>query len=171
MLVRRSPDWAAWSTVALCCVVGLVVSTVPGSAWAISLPDEGIGAALNWARHNSYIAITLSNVGIGSLWFLGACLFGRDRALSPQRQAEVAAFFTALRTDIPAAETLSVDHRRHIGIARMCFIYVGFITVLALFATDQAGRLGLLFCAAFLGTVGLAIRRAAEAPPTLVATD
>lgn len=162
LLVRRSPDWAAWSTIALCCIVGLAVSTVPGSAWAVGLGTEGLGGWLSWAKANSYVAITLSNVGLGSLWFLGACRFGRDRALSSARRTEVAEFFAAVHTDIPASEALTVDHRRHLGIARMCFIYVAFIGGLALLATDSAGRLGLLFCAAFLGVVGGAIRRAAR---------
>ncbi len=161
LLIRRSPDWAAWSTVAICCVVGGVVSTVPGSAWAEARWAAGGTPWLQWAKANGYIAITLANVGIGSTWFLGAAFFGRDRSQSVGRQTEVAGFFTSLQTDIPADAALTPDHHRHLGIARMCFIYASFIGALALLATDNAGRLGLLFCVAFLGVVGLAIRGSA----------
>jgi hypothetical protein len=161
LIVRRSPDWAAWSTVALCCVVGMFVSLVPGSAWAAGLSPEGFGAWLAWAKVNNYAAITIANAGIGSLWFLGASAL-RGRAVSPARQAEVKEFFTALRTDIPPTESFEPDHRRHLGIARMCLIYGAFILVLAAFATDGAARLGLLFCAGFMGAVGAAISIAAK---------
>jgi len=161
LIVRRSPDWAAWSTVALCCVVGMLVSLVPGSAWAAGLPSEGLGAWLAWAKVNNYAAITIANAGIGSFWFLGASAW-RGRALPTARQAEVNEFFSALRTDISPKESPAVDHRRHIGIARMCLIYGGFIAVLAVFATDGAARLGLLFCAGFMGVVGGAILLAAR---------
>lgn len=161
LIVRRSPDWAAWSTVALCCVVGMVVSLVPGSAWAAGLPSEGLGGWLAWAEVNNYAAITIANAGIGSLWFLGASAL-RGRAVSPARQIEVKEFFAAIRTDIPSTESFAPDHRRHLGIARMCLIYGGFILVLAVFATDGAARLGLLFCAGFMGAVGAAISTAAK---------
>ena len=162
LLIRRSPDWAAWSTVAVCCLVGLLVSLVPGSAWAATLPPEGPGAWLAWAKGNSYIAITLANVGVGSLWFLGASLWRGDRTQPAARQTETRAFFTALHTDISPQETLPPDHRRHRGIARMCLIYGGFILALAVFATDLPARLGLLFCAGFMGAVGAAIAFAAR---------
>ncbi len=161
LLIRRSPDWAAWSTVALCCVIGLVVSLVPGSAWAVGLPREGIGAWFAWARANNYAAITLANAGLGSLWFLGASVW-RGHAAPAARQAEMNEFHTTLRTDIPSQETLPPDHRRHLGIARMCLIYGGFILLLAAFGTDLSARLGLLFCAVFMGAVGAAIALAAK---------
>lgn len=161
LLVRRSPDWAAWSTVAICCMVGLAVSLLPGSAWAAGLPPDGLGAWLAWARANSYIAITLANAGVGSAWFLGASLW-RGHAASARRQAEMREFHATLRTDIRPDETLPPDHRRHLGIARMCFIYGGFILVLALFAGGLAARLGLLSCAGFMGAVGGAIALAAR---------
>lgn len=175
LLVRRSPDWAAWSTVALCCVIGLVVSLAPGSAWAAGLPPEGLGAWLAWAKANNYAAITLANAGLGSLWFLAASLW-RGRTVPAARQAEMDQFAVTIRTDIRPQETLAPDHRRHLGIARMCFIYGGFILVLAAFGTDLAARLGLVFCAGFMGVVGGAIALAARrglaqpAAPTPVAS-
>jgi hypothetical protein len=44
----------------------------------------------------------------------------------------------------------------------MCFIYGGFIALLALFSGTWSGRGGLLFCAGFMVTVGLAIRRSLQ---------
>lgn len=162
LLIRRSPDWAAWSTIVICCVIGMFVSLVPSSNWAASLPPEGLGSWLAWARANNYITITLANVGIGSLWFLGASLLAKDRSQSLQRRAEVAGFFDATRTDIALSDTPPVDHHRHLGIARMCLIYAAFIFGLALLSTSNAGRIGLAFCAAFMGAVGFAIRLAAR---------
>lgn len=162
LLIRRSPDWAAWSTIVICCAVGLIVSLVPSSHWAATLPPEGLGAWLAWARANNYVTITLANVGLGSLWFLGVCLLVKDRSQSPERRREVALFFEATHTDIGLSDTPAVDHLRHLGIGRMCLIYAVFIFVLALLSSSNAGRIGLAFCAAFMGTVGLAIRHGAR---------
>src|SRR5690606_13051399 len=111
---------------ALCCVVGVVVSLVPGSAWAATLSPDGFGSIVAWAKVNNYAAITLANAGLGSLWFLGAS-FGFGRAVSGARLVEMRTFHTTVRTDIPPEETLPPDHRRHRGIARMCLIYGAFI--------------------------------------------
>src|SRR5690606_26885434 len=127
MLVRRSPDAAAWSTILVCCIVGAVVSLVPKTEWALALPPAGFGAAPAWARANDYVAITLANVGLGSLWFLGAVALLRDRTLSPKRLADVREFFRNVDTDVTATETGAEDHPRHRGIGRMCYIYGGFI--------------------------------------------
>jgi hypothetical protein len=41
----------------------------------------------------------------------------------------------------------------------MCFVYGGFVTVLALLAVTWTGRAGLGFCGAFMIAVGALIRR------------
>lgn len=159
LLVRRSPDWAAWSTILVCCVVGGIVSLLPKSDWADALPPGGLAMAMSWARANDYIAITLSNVGFGSLWFLGAAALFRQRTQSPQRVADVREFFRQVDTDVTVAEAGPEDCPRHRGIAHMCFIYGGFIALLALISSTWSGRAGLLFCALFMGVVGYGIRR------------
>jgi hypothetical protein len=116
------------------------------------------GSLLAWARTHDYIAITLANVGLGSLWFLGAALLRRDRGLTPARAGQVRTFFVQVDTDVTAEEGGSEDRPRHLGIARMCFIYGGFIGLLALISFTWSGRLGLAFCACFMLAVGWAIR-------------
>lgn len=164
LLVRRSPDWAAWSCIVVCCIVGAAVSLLPKTAWAVGLAPGDLASALAWARTHDYIAITLANVGLGSLWFLGATALFRDRTQSPSRLAEVRAFFRHVDTDVTVAEAGPEDHPRHRGVAQMCFIYGGFIALLALISTSWSGRAGLFFCAAFMGAVGWAIRRSLTLP-------
>lgn len=165
LLVRRSPDWAAWSTILVCCIVGAAVSLLPKTAWAVALEPHGLGAALAWARVNDYVAITVANVGLGSLWFVGTVAFFGDRGQPPARTAEVREFFQHVDTDVTAAEAGPADYPRHRSVARMCFIYGGFIGVLALISTTWSGRAGLGFCAAFMLVVGLAIRRSLRPTP------
>ena len=62
-------------------------------------------------------------------------------------------------TDVTPAESGREDYPRHRSIARMCFIYGGFIALLGLLSGSWSGRAGLLFCALFMGAVGWAIRR------------
>lgn len=168
LLVRRSPDWAAWSTILVCCVVGAAVSLLPKTAWAAGLPAEGLGAWLAWVRAHQYIAVTIANVGLGSLWFVGAALLFGARGQSRARATQVREFFAHVDTDVTAAGTVAADYLRHRGVAQMCFVYGGFIALLALFSTTWSGRAGLLFCAGFMGAVGLAIRWSLR--PALAAT-
>lgn len=164
LLIRRSPDWAAWSTIVVCCLVGGIVSLLPRTGWAAALPADGIGGWLAWAKTHDYIAITLSNVALGSLWFVGAALLFGNRGQSPRRSSQVQTFFHQLETDVTAAEAGPEDHPRHRGVSQMCFVYGGFIALLAAFSGTWSGRAGLLFCAGFMIVVGLAIRRSLRTP-------
>jgi len=146
-------------------VVGSVVSLLPKTDWAMALPPGGIGTALAWMRGHSYIAITLANVGFGSLWYLGAAALAGQRNLSPVRTAQVQQFFAHLDTDITPDELEPPDDARHRGIARMCLIYGAFIALLGLLSPTWSGRLGLAFCALFMIGVGLAIRQSVRSTP------
>jgi Na+/proline symporter len=157
LLVKRSPDWAAWSTILLCLVVGAAVSWGPKSAWAQALPSDGFGGLVHWAAAHDYIAITVANTVIGSVWFLGAARLASPR-WSPARRGEVEAFFSRVRAPVPASASSPLDQRRHLGVARMCFIYGAFVLLLAVLATSWSGRLGLGFCGAFMLAVGALVR-------------
>jgi Na+/proline symporter len=166
LILRRSPDWAAWTTIVLCCLVGAGVSLLPKTVWATSLPPGGLASLLAWARNHDYIAITVANTGLGSLWFAGAAVLGRDRGLPAPRIAQVRQFFAQVDTDVTPEEGGSIDHPRHQSIARMCFVYGGFIGLLAAISLSLAGRLGLGFCALFMVAVGAAIRRSLRRQPS-----
>ena len=159
LLIKRSPDWAAWSTIVLCCISGLVVTQLPKSEWALALPLDGIGNLIAWARSHDYTAITITNVTLGSLWYLGASFIFGNQAQSQSRQKEVTEFFHLAKQPIEKSEAGEVDHGRHRGIAKMCFAYGIFITILAIFSTTNNGRFGLLFCAIFVSIVGYLIHR------------
>lgn len=159
LLVRRSPDWAAWSTIVLCCVIGGAISLGSNTAWAGGLPADGPAAFVHWARSHNYIVITLANVVLGSGWFLGAATLFGDRALRPARAAEVRTFFRNVDTSTAGPARAGGEDRRHRGIARMCLVYGGFIALLGAVSPTWSGRLWLLFCALFMIVVGLAIRR------------
>jgi Na+/proline symporter len=163
LLLRRSPDWAAWSTIVVCFIVGGTVSLLPSTEWALRIGPGGLGEILTWMRVHSYIALTLANVGIGSLWFVGAALLARNRDLKPSRAAEVRSFFQQIDTDVTPAEGGTEDDRRHAVVAKMCFVYGGFIGLLALVSTTWAGRAGLAFCSVFMAGIGLAIRSSLRA--------
>lgn len=159
LLVRRSPDRAAWSTIVVCCFVGGLVSLLPKTAWAAGLTPGSIATSLAWAKSHSYIAITVANVALGSLWFLGAAALAGRRALPDARRTQVQQFFQHVDTDITPAEREAPDDARHRGIAKMCLVYGGFITLLAVISPTWSGRLWLLFCTLFMLGVGAAIRR------------
>lgn len=166
VLLKRSPDWAAWSTLIVCVAAGVTVNLLPalpagGAGW-----PAWLGGLSTWARsdNGSYVAVTVSACVLGSLWYLGAAWLFPPR-LSAVREQESAEFFQRIATPLTDAERPTLDIARHRGIARMCLVYAAFLVVLAVLTRSWKGAGGLLFCAAFLAAVyagiEFALRRSA----------
>lgn len=167
LIVRRSPDWAGWSSVFVCMAAGGLVSVVPQSAW-VAAWEPGMWRDLaQWMHAHDYAAITITNVVVGSIWFLGAARWFPPR-WSPAREQAVQTFFERIDTPLAGDESAPLDIQRHLGVAKMCFIYGGFILILAGLADSWGGRGGLAFCGLFKIAVGYFIRRSTlkRRPPT-----
>lgn len=171
LFVRRVPDWAAWSTVLVGMGAGSLVGSAPdifgrffeeGSIWM---------QRLEWIGNNHFISVTFTDIAVCSLWYFGmAALFGRR--MSPKRVAEIDQFFRTIRTPVePESEEVErVNTTGTLGIGRLCLVYAAFILLLVLIPNPMTGRIGILFCSAFVAAVGYGLIRASRRPPAPVVT-
>ena len=121
LIVRRAPDWAAWSSV----VVSLIMNAGLTSLFSMPAPREflhgiGWGGFVELYRGQDYALFVMLNVAVGSLWYLGATFLFRDR-LTPQRKEEVRDFFRRFNTPLSKQEIEAEgsDDYRTAGIGKL----------------------------------------------------
>lgn len=160
VLLRRVPDWAAWSSVLVGITGGALAGHAPGwvAGWFAdgSLPAQFMG----WAGSHRYIAVTLTGSMASTIWYFGAGrLFGKH--LPANRVQQIADFFVKTRTPLPPDATVpeANNNRGTLGIAWMCSIYSAFILLLALLPNSWTGRGAIVFCALFVGGFGFFLTR------------
>lgn len=160
LLLRRVPDWAAWSSVLAGIAAGALAGNGPGwmTGW---FPEQSLpGQLVAWTGSHRYIAVTLTGSLTSTFWYFGASwLFGKRMAEA--RVQEIEDFFGKIRTPIQA-EAMPVDaktDRGASGIGRMCLIYGGFIFLLALLPNTWSARGAITFCALFVGGFGFLLLR------------
>jgi hypothetical protein len=160
LLVRRTPDWAGWSTV----LVGLLTSC--GIAFfpdvAVFFGISGIGwikAVAGWLTQNHYSATLPGNFVICSAWFLAVSKFFSPPA-DPLRIQEVDGFFISmsrpLTPDEKGAPEAVAAQSYKIGIVALS---CGAALTLLLLAPENniMGRLAILGCALPAISMGLAL--------------
>jgi Na+/proline symporter len=162
LFTKRSPDWAAWSTVLVGFAISGALGVLTRQVWFESwVQSHGLGDAIVWLHDNEYGAITILVLVGCSLWFWGATWFAKPP--DPERQREIDDFFKTMHTPVTPEESRGdrVDDTPK-RIARLCFIYTAFLAAITLAPNSPRGRLGLLFCALFFVSVGLVLRRLAQ---------
>ncbi len=155
LLTRRSPDWAAWSTVLLCLAIsslfGVLPSLQPVRVLAATWGGEGI---LDGIRENSYAIVALTSFLAGSAWYLGCgVLFG----VSAARTVEIKAFFNTLERPLDPGEmgdpsSISGQSTR---IGRMAILWGGLMGLLLLVPNDFWGKVAVAFCSSFVAGTGV----------------
>lgn len=151
---KKTPPWAAWSTV----LVGLVLSFVvkfrltpdlfaflPGMAGPFR-PEEVT---------QFYVFGTVLFVGGGcALWFFATSFFYAGS--SPAYKAQLEEFFSRLRTPVLQAEGEELRENQAVAgsIGKLCLIYGGFVMLLALIPNSAGGRLCFIACGGVMVAVG-----------------
>jgi Na+/proline symporter len=168
LFVRRAPDWAAWSTVAL----SLILVSL-GTALFSLTPVHGFIVGVGGGRYfelfqqHDYVFFVMFNLIVGSAWYLGASWLFRDR-LSPPRRAQVAEFFRRFNTPLTAEELREEgsDSYRSAGIGKLVMGFAAFVALLLLVPNRFTDRLAIAFCTGFVGAIGFFLywrgRKAAE---------
>lgn len=161
VLLRRVPDWAAWSSV----LVGVAAGALAGNGpvWlAGRLPAESIfGQLMLWAGNHRYITVVLAGSTASTVWYLGAgWLFGRRIAAA--RLQQIDDFFVRMHTPVEqeVTEVDQTNDRGTGGIGRLCMIYGTFILLLALLPNPWSARASIAFCALFVMGFGFFLTRA-----------
>ncbi|HYC69835.1 MAG TPA: hypothetical protein VEB66_01425 [Opitutaceae bacterium] len=161
LVLRRVPDWAAWSSV----IVGMGAAALAGNApawWAaLAGSDTPPGGVLGWLADHRYVGVVLAGSLASTAWYFGASwLFGHR--MPAARVQEIDAFFQRVRTPVePEDATVeTINTRGTGGIGRLCGIYGGFIALLALLPIGWSARGAVLGCALFVAGCGYLLIRA-----------
>jgi len=155
IFVRRTPPWAAWSTMVVGFVVAVVLRIVLTDAFLVKVFSPAMPFS---AREFADLSIAITTAVLLSsciLWFFGTMLWyrGEDR--------EVTKFFTDMKTPIdPAVEQVPFYNRDSVQyrvIGLQALVYGGFIYLLLLIPNSVVARLCILFCGTLLAGAGLAM--------------
>ena len=89
------------------------------------------------------------------------------RFSTPAYRERVDRYFELMRTPVDFKKEIGEekDNLQARTLGRMCFVYGGFIALLALIPNPITGRLCFLFCAACIGGIGFLLNRASKAKP------
>lgn len=166
LLIKRSPAWSGWSTVVVCLIASIMVSNGPGWDWFRSLVGANVA---DWMKVHDFVAAMTVNIIVGTVWFLGSCLFYNQT--SPEYKKQVEAFFEQMYRPIDFKKEIGedTDHHQAAALAKLCWVYTVFILLLLLIPNPLLSRLCILFCAASMGLVAWLLKRASRKPtaPTL----
>lgn len=163
LLVKKTPAWSGWSTVLVCFLASLVVSRGPDWAWLQPiLQTLHLNGWAVWAKEHDFVAAMVVNIIIGSAWFLGTRAFYNRTSQAYKDQVE--GFFEQMHRPVDFAKEIgeSTDNHQAIALAKLCYVYTGFIALLALIPNPLLGRLCILFCAGCMGLIGWLLHRSGK---------
>src|SRR5258708_1115473 len=152
--IKRTPDWAAWTTVLAGMIFNASIGLIAKSSWALSLPGTTLGKSLSWMRSPNYPAMTLGSTVFCTAFFLATSVLFRNR-IPPRRKVEIESFFQTITRPLSDAEMTDREDLgglRKVGV--LCFVYAGFILALMLLPNKSSGRFQIALCSAALATVG-----------------
>ncbi len=160
VFVKKTPPWSGWSTVFFGFFVSLLTTRFLGPDWleaTYGLPPLSSADRSYWTVGAGLFV----NVTLGTLWFLGTTLFWK-RTAAPTRD-RIETFYTRMLTpiDFTGEGGESSDFRQGRLLGMLCLAYGAFIIALALIPNPISGRLGFVFCGVVVGSIGIALRRAA----------
>ncbi|MBB3207302.1 Na+/proline symporter [Rhodopirellula rubra] len=162
MIVKNTPSWSGWSTVLIGLTVSLVIKYLIDPVWFGEA--FGFDGELSPRELNDYFYFfgILANVVVCSVWFLFTSLF--NNMSSPEHRERVDNFFTAMRTPIDFAKEVgeAKDHVQSKTLSVLCYIYGGFVSLMAFVPNLPSGRIAFLFCGGLIGGVGFLLHRASR---------
>jgi Na+/proline symporter len=167
MLVKRTPPWSAWSTVAVGFLSSLFISNNLTTAWAESFFQLGHRLSGSSGEYWRQSAELFGNVAICSLWFVGTKLFWAR--VPAEKQARVEEFFRRLRTPVDfnreEGADAANDHRQLRVVGWLCIAYGAFVTILAAIPNPPIGRLAFVGCGGVVLLIGGALVASSRRKP------
>jgi solute:Na+ symporter, SSS family len=157
LILRRAPDWAAWSTVAVSlALVALMTLLFSFTQVQGFMTEIGCGRYIQLFQEHDYVFFVFFNLVVGSLWYLGASHFFRGRMSNPRR-AQVADFFRRFDTPLTRQELAAEgsDTYRTAGIGKLVMGFSAFVALLLFVPNKPIDRLAVAFCTGFSGSIGL----------------
>ncbi|TWU46115.1 Sodium/glucose cotransporter [Rubripirellula tenax] len=162
MIIKNTPPWSGWSTVVIGLTVSLAIKNFIDPVWfgeMCSFDSEMSSRELN---DYYYFFGIFANAVICSGWFLFTSLF--NKTSSREHVERVDKFFVAMRTPIDFQKEVgeAKDEVQSRTLAVLCFIYGGFVGLMALVPNLPSGRIAFLFCGGLIGGVGFLLYRASK---------
>jgi Na+/proline symporter len=168
LIIKRTPGWAGWSTVAVCFVVSFLTDRFLNIEWAVRAFGV-IDGTTNWERQNWEQGVgvfTILGAGIG--WFVFTKLFYRHE--SPAQKAAIDQFCHNLATPVDYAKeenSAATDDKQSWLIGWLCLPYGAFVCLMALIPNPPVGRLAFVFCGGMVMLIGwLLVKQARRPAPT-----
>ncbi len=152
--IRKTPDWAAWATIA----VGAVVSYIIAGVLQASHIESWFNLSTPLTKREwTDLVVTISlgsHIVITGGFFCLTTLFYKE--MSPAREADIARFFTNIQTAVvkDGCQYDGLDNRQRIILGRM--VALSGILIIALIAIPNPlwGRMVFLLCGAIVFTIG-----------------
>jgi Na+/proline symporter len=162
IVIKRTPSWAAWSTV----LVGFAVSLYSSKYLDPEVVRKLIGLT-SPLRHDEldeyqFFTSLFLNVTISSLWFLGTTFFARFN--KPEYTALEDAFFerinTPVVTDPQATRLMDRAQLRTLGLIGIP--YGSFVVALAIIPNPLSGRLSFILSGGIIVAIAAVLFRASQ---------
>jgi solute:Na+ symporter, SSS family len=159
LLIKHTPPWSAWSTVAVGFLSSLFITNQLTVEWAADYFHLGHPLTSSGGEYWRQSAELFGNVGVCSLWFVGTKLFWSRTAAATR--ARIDDFFHRLNQPVDFAREEGAgaanDHRQSTVVGWLCLAYGAFVALLALIPNSGAGRVAFLGCGAVVFAVGGAL--------------
>ncbi|MDB6166435.1 MAG: sglT 2 [Lacunisphaera sp.] len=160
LIVRRTPAWSGWSTVAVGFAGSLLIDRFLSPAGAAQFFHHAAPDATTQEYWRQGIQL-FGNVALGTGWFLFSSLFWN--ASSAPHRARVETFLERIDRPIDfAAEEGAAnanDARQSAAVGWLALTYGSFVMLLALIPNPPAGRVAFLGCGGLVALVGLVLIR------------
>ncbi len=154
---RKTPPWAAWSTVLVGLPTSFAVKFLLKPEMFTWIPGMN-GPFTHEETTQFYVFGTVLIVGVVcALWFFGTSLFYKNS--SDAYKAELDEFFIRLKTPVHQSKGEELRENKAVAgsIGKLCIIYGGFVTLLVAIPNPIGGRLCFLGCGGSMVLFGLAI--------------
>ena len=160
ILVKRTPAWAGWTTI----LVGIlstiliydVAPTAGAQAWLTGAFGEGFAS---YIVTNKFTFTYVVTVPLCSLFFWATKFFYREVPHNEAYRADLDHFTERLDTPVDFESEVGNDNDAQQGriMGTLALVYGGFVALGILIPNPMPGRIAILFTAAVLIAVGLAL--------------
>jgi SSS family solute:Na+ symporter len=151
---RRTPPWAAWSTVLVGMCTSFIVKFVLKPEMFSALPGMGGPFKVEEVTQFYVFGTVMLVGGVCTAWFFGTTLFYRSSPEAYRKQLDD--FFDRLKTPVDAAASEEKREDQAIGgsIGKLCVVYGTFVAALSAIPNPPWGRLCFVACGGVMIGIG-----------------